>query len=148
MIIMAKGYPDFFGFSVFMQYGSFQRKAEDLNLVEDGDTETVLTISGKGKIYFGQLTLSGIDSPDLVTPIITIDGSVFSLGTLFYLHSLGDMKGSAFPVSVFVYDAVYNVYALSMEGGITFVDSFSIAIENNDDLDCTVDAAIGWSEVI
>lgn len=144
---MAKGYPDFFGVSVFRQYGSFQRKGEDLALVPAGDIETVLTITGKGEIYFGQITLGGIDSPELVIPKITIDGSEFSLGTLFYLHSMGDMKANAYPVSCFVYDTEYNQYALALTGGITFVDSYVISIQNNDGLDCSVDAAIGWSQV-
>lgn len=144
---MAKGYPDFFGFSIFMQYGSFRRKDEDLALVPAGDDETVLTISSKGQIYFGRIGLSGIDTPSLVTPTITIDGAAFSLGTLFNMHARGDLHGNAYPCELFVYDVVYNVYEMDVKFGLTFVDSFVVSIQNNDDLDCTVDIAVGWSEV-
>lgn len=54
---MARGYPDFFGFSIFPYYGTLYREVIALTDLIDADEVSLTTISGKGILAAGNITM-------------------------------------------------------------------------------------------
>ena len=76
---MARGYPDFFGFSIFPQFGTLTEEDSGLFAIVTGNTQTLFTITQKGKSYGGILRYNGQGDVHLKTQaIVIVDGVTIS----------------------------------------------------------------------
>lgn len=125
---MAKGYPDFFGQSIYLRYGSINLKevAEIVNPPSYDDN--LVNIAAKGKIAGGYLLFSTADDLQEWVLKLTIDGvTVFedSIITLFEDYVLED------PVTVInfqKYDTLNGKYVIGFNDNISFESSFLLEL--------------------
>jgi len=72
---MARGYPDYFGYSVFPYYGDLLVQEQLAGGVLAANTETIFELAHKGVIMGGELYIVGAVDPVNAEINITIDGS-------------------------------------------------------------------------
>jgi len=126
---MAKGYPDFFGFSMFPYYGSLLDSLVMGNLLPS-TTADVTSLTGKNHIFGGCLRVFNLSDPTDLTVQILVDGAIvqnLTYGNLFRYNE------SSKPISLVVYTELsYEKELLSMRfmGGITVEDGFIIRLTN------------------
>jgi len=148
---MARGYPDFFGMSVFPQYGPFQVEAEVAVNCPNAATTPVIAIAGKGVTYGGYLHLSIAQLVKNQMAIdCTLDGNAFTQdipgpGFLYY----NDRQFKRF-LRLFEYswDGATGIVAYEIAEGFTFNASLAIAVTNNNGIALTAQANIWWARVI
>lgn len=74
---MAKGFPDWFGHSIFPVYGAFNEESGSYTQLASAASELVFTVTGKGVIRGGLFFTSqvGVDGDLEISPSILIDQS-------------------------------------------------------------------------
>jgi len=76
---MARGYPDFFGFSIFPSFGIPTEEDSGGVAVVSGTSPILVNIAGKGRSYGGEIWYSGNQNAIRLTQVIvTLDGVVFN----------------------------------------------------------------------
>lgn len=70
---MARGFPDYFGQSIFLKYGSLQEE-DDNGTIDDGAKTAILSVDGKGKTYGGMLYWFGDASVYQDAIFVDVDG--------------------------------------------------------------------------
>ena len=127
---MAKGYPDFFGFSMFPFYGSL---LDDMSIgvLSAGETDDVTSISGKNHIFGGYARLFNVADPtDLNIKIITDSVTIQDFS---YQALLGAQESNkpyaAGVVTLASYEAALIV--IRFLGGFTVEDEYIIRMKNN-----------------
>ena len=125
---MARGYPDYFGYSVFPYYGDLLNQDQLIDDILIGDTETVFELNHKGVIMGGELVLQSTDSPPVEWIIITIDGSEIlnKLTSDFYRLNLTEQGNSIISLSTYNIDEFYRCYLFARQ--TTFSTHFLIQV--------------------
>jgi len=126
---MPRGYPDYFGQSVFPKYGTASLEAAMVNAVADDETE-LIKIEGKGRTY-GGVVIS--PDPDLKTTSrvrIYIDDELFFNWSIHSLYLHGFTSMTPLPESILCYDPTSPNYAIGIEKDLTFEQSFALKFDN------------------
>jgi len=137
---MARGYPDFFGISIFPHFGG--AKENDGSLVVDANVHnTLFAITGKGHIYSIEVT-----SRLPVTVIndnieLWVDGHEFSSIKPSSAILFGPQYGALGMWDITRYEPSANAIAVSLHGIITFAASFSVLYDEQSGNTPTV----GWT---
>ncbi len=144
---MAKGYPDFFGFSTFPQFGIFTQSTDKDISIPHGDDISLLTINGKGRLYGGWIEAESLKSVETVIIQILVDGAV--IWTPFVSKNLLSnwLPQTPQPLVITRWDrkAEIVVYAIAME--ISFANSIELLVQNLAGVAISVEAAIFWAKV-
>lgn len=148
---MARGYPDFFGMSVFPQYGPFQvESATGINCPNAATTQ-VIALAGKGVTYGGYLHLNlAQQSKNQMAVDITLDGNTFTQdipgpGAIYY----NDRQFLRF-LRLFEYswDGTTGIVAYEIAEAFTFNATLVIELTNNNGVAVTAQANIWWAKVV
>ena len=126
---MARGYPDYFGYSMFPSYGNLL-ELEDGFGIAAGETITIMELNHKGMICGGYIRLEG-DIPlnnYLIIPHIDGVAHVDFLAITHYNYGLHLPDGHMFYVSYL--NNVDNEVVFSMSPGFPFGVSLAITIQN------------------
>jgi len=130
---MARGYPDFFGFSIFPFYGAIRYTGETLKVLPGGVETEIFTIIGKGRIWGGEWqVIHGTNLPAISLNIYIDEDLAASISCSDSID-----KGYAFPVGTLIYGTYYDqikgrrAYGLIVPNQ-TFGQSWSIKINNGD----------------
>ena len=122
---MPRGYPDYFGQSIFMKYGSAQRAAYD-GYVTANTENNIITISGKGRLYGGYLYTDQGTNQKNDRVRVYVDGvMIFSL-MWEGLYTQNTTTGTPSPVSLTRYDIGSQGFAMVFGGNITFDSELKI----------------------
>jgi len=122
---MARGYPDFFGQSVFLQYGPAKLALADTVAIAN-DSKTVLTVTGKGVMYLGFLDVEGLGlvNDDLLQ--FYFDGNLFVNNTLANFADQWWRGEAPANVRCEVARPLSFYYALKLCGPLTYGTSIQI----------------------
>jgi hypothetical protein len=125
---MARGYPDFFGYSVFPFHGS----PMDVNIAYDGEvspcTLTPFNIAAKGRVESCFLAMYGNVAAVSFGLSLIIDDTVFtSISAIGHL-ARGCIPGSDQRVIVLRYDPDSFNYTFGIKPGLTFGYRFKVQV--------------------
>jgi len=124
---MAKGYPDFFGQSIFPIYGSLNVD-EDVSDLTGTESAILHQITGKGSIVGGSVTITAVDKG--FAPNASINLSVTGAGYfIIYCSSLlrpEFLHGYSTIFKTLSYDIVTGIFSFEVTKEINFVDGFSL----------------------
>jgi len=124
---MAKGYPDFFGQSVFPHYGALQQIAGDDILIGVA-TSTLINLEMKGSIQSGNVNwtqmVAGYENAYVFQ--IWVDGTLVEQVTMDHLQYGYTISAKAMIFRTLVYDEVHPMYECEIAAPITFINSFQL----------------------
>jgi len=148
---MARGYPDFFGQSVFPQYGPFQVQAVAGLNCPDSATTQIIEILGKGSTYGGYLHL--VIAQQLKNQMnvdVDLDGNTFTQdipgpGVSYYNDRVFNRFLRLFEYS---WDGLTSIVAYEIAAGFTFSVNLTISVTNNNGIALTAQSNIWWAQVI
>ena len=128
---MARGYPDYFGYSTFFKYGQLQTPAPLVAAVLAGDTNDIWHLDYKGRTYSGWLRLTFLADPaNLVTTFCSIDGNEgYRLNTMLTWAYHLSAPGLG-PLELIYYDDVGTTIVYRIANNWSFDSNFTISVEN------------------
>lgn len=144
---MAKGYPDFFGQSIFLKYGPFKTEWAEVT-VDNVSTADIVSIETKGTIQGGYLFTNDADAGKEDSVILEIDGIEIVKTAFQYLFLYGYDLNIYAPIILVEYDRDSPVFTVLLKDKIPFDTSVVLAYKNVGFNDVTVEAAIYYQEVI
>jgi len=144
---MAKGYPDFFGYSVFPQFGIYQVEEKGATVIPAGDSVTVFDVEGKGTIYGGYMFFGKTDITGLITLSLTIDGFTVILPSIKTMLEAGWIGGLDLPFIVTEVNDAIPSYTVIVQANITFAEQFKITASANVTADASVNGKLFWAKL-
>lgn len=145
---MAKGYPDFFGYSVFPQYGPYQFETPAFAALAAGISGNLFSISGKGVLTGGFIAFSSIDEPANVHIQMKPDG----VDSYDYLLEYYKDYGFNFPATGMFfasdYEAADGYVTLHPTPGLTFSSSLVVYVSNNAAGAINIASNIWWQRLV
>jgi hypothetical protein len=126
---MPRGYPDFFGMSIFSKYGVLVRAPFGL-ADADAVAHTVLTVTGKGIISSGYLTVSGPTNPTGLTVLLNVDSGQLTSGLFNNNFGFKGWLMNSLSLAVVQYNTIDGVYSMAIRPGITYDTGFSLIVQN------------------
>ena len=129
---MAKGYPDFYGFSIWPKYGAVMTDNVIGGVAVDGADTLVHLLVGKGRITGGVFRLRWCADWRFVWPIITVDGNILTpeIGVPGFITWYG-ADCSGYPVNLKSYTGPLGSCSWDYVKDYVFNDSFQVIIHNN-----------------
>lgn len=144
---MSRGYPDFFGQSVFTKYGQFYHDYDDNMGIVDGENYEFIEILGKGMIYSQMLYFTNVSNPALAYLGFEIDG----LTAMEYYFNDFIVKGltglSDFQINAMRYDTSGQVFSFALKGGFTFDFQFRSYVKNETGFNIKGRSVLNYSSV-
>ena len=121
---MAKGYPDYFGYSTFMQYGPLLSDEQTMVLVPNTTWTTITQINAKGMTKGGYFDPQGEYAGVWPSVRITIDNAVPFEINVHQMWGSQAFSGDILPVFLtqWTYDGLYMDCGIA--SGITFQNTF------------------------
>ena len=126
---MPRGYPDYFGQSIFPKYGVFT-KENGTTTIAALSTDTVIKVTDKGRTYGARLHIDeSFDVSNCVFRLV-IDGTIVydTTPAVSLKHNITE-EGQA-PFYLRRYDSIDNSYTLCLSKDITFEQSLEITFQN------------------
>jgi len=127
---MARGYPDFFGYSIFPQYGSHNQAVFNDTIPAAG-VHNLITVNGKGVLQSGYVEIW--NGTDLIynTLYIEVDGQPYTDLSLYILLEGNFTKLLEYPFTLLKYDIEHNDFYVAINGVISFTQSLVIDYNMN-----------------
>ena len=145
---MAKGYPDFFGYSVFPYYGDLLNQDVLVPGVVALDTATLFEISHKGILFGGYLYLFSTDAPPTDLLVITVDGSVVFSDSCLHLYWFGYTDSGSTFVCLRSLNYVDLHRTLEFNRQISFSTEFKVELTAGADSDITTIGRIAYTAIV
>jgi len=147
---MARGYPDFFGQSIFLKYGQMQHVNITAVNCPAGETTDIVSITGKGKTYSGWAYASvGVACLDSVKILAVIDGSIYEVCNHFecdYVYNATRITNALIQQTYYSAGDGYVAYAFAKDW--TFEQSLKIQIENDCGVAAIFNGDFHWAQVV
>lgn len=146
---MAKGYPDFFGFSIFPQFGAYQFTDSGAIIVAANTFGTVFDVNSKGKIYSGFINVQTLGLADTATIFLemTIDGQIMYSQTLDVMLQIGFTGALDVPFTLTNYNRKTNYYTFSFQSDLSFSQSVLVRIFTDATAQIFVHGYLIWAKV-
>ena len=128
---MAKGYPDFFGFSTFPQFGKMLYTNINANCPGGGITTDVLSIAGKGRTYTGYFSVSlGVTNGVSFNVRVVIDGQTYRMNNIRtdFTANIASVPDALLRLVYYVETGGSCFYTIAKDW--TFAQSFIIQVTN------------------
>ena len=128
---MAKGYPDFFGFSSFPWYGSTQLSyVSELNIANLA-TQELSNISGKGVLLNGNIRIRSAElKPDLIDLSLYIDNVMIFSKDLYWIFYRNFTSNLDAPIYVTFYSDYAKEYWFSVSTNMNYQDGVKLEVTN------------------
>lgn len=143
---MGKGYPDYFGYSVFPQFGTFKNEAIAV-AIAGGATETIIDITNKGKIYSGYIDIS-ITRLQEAFLNLTVDGTTLAYLTPFAMKTRDFRGGLDLPFILSYYDVIAGMCTVVFQTDITFISQYKLEIQNTTAFVANITGNVLWANVV
>ena len=124
---MAKGYPDFFGFSFFPFNGPLIQVTND-GTITANQTVDVLSVAGKGISFFGLIQCETSLLSSEVRLTMTIDGETSFVYPIQVAGAGINTYGNRLPVQIVHQDREGPSITYEILHGMTFASSFVVSI--------------------
>ncbi len=121
---MTSGLPDYY-LGMRPRYGAAQNNS-DGKVVTARDTTILVTVSGKGLIYGGNVLLDPAGSQAIDVIRLLIDGQYLSAGSIYSLYLFKFNKPWSSSLYLIHYDNETFKYAVGISPSITFESSFQV----------------------
>lgn len=146
---MAKGYPDWFGISIFPQFGPFRWDYGGVTVIADDETDSIIRVDFKGKTYGGRwLIIDLLDDPDAMTVYTYVDDVEIASDSPWSMYANGFGLGYATPQKMLMLNRRRNRYMGAVRQDITFKESFEIKVANASGGDLTCTANLYCAEIV
>jgi len=125
---MARGYPDFFGYSVFPYYGPAARDLGGVN-VPGGGREVIVSLTGKRHVYAVQVTVLDVDWSRNDSIYLYVDGVLIRSTSWWSL--LDYERNSQMPTELWLscYDEEHHYHIMGFSGGFSLGVSIELQYE-------------------
>lgn len=144
---MAQGYPDFFGFSVFPQYGPYRFEDPLIVGLLAGNSGNLFEVSGKGVLVGGFIYVSGTADHGNLHIQLTADGE----GSYDYVFTYFQVYGFNYPQVGNFYASWFSEsdkdYLIHPSPGLTFGQSLVIGMSNASAANITIASNLWWQQV-
>ena len=128
---MAKGYPDFFGFSMFPYHGtSFIDSA--LHVVSPGDIDTLVSLDFKGIVTGGHLHIQVVASDQLYQVNLTVDGSLICEVEGLNEQWVDNALLTGAPMRTILRSYQLKTANIELAGAVSFQSEYKLSLWNND----------------
>jgi len=144
---MAKGYPDFFGYSIFPQYGAPKIYEGSIAAQPANTWDDLVVINAKGRIlsgYFGAYTVGDEANARFK---LTVDADEWEMYSFEGMFRTSLVKGVNFPIQCTHYNDVAGLYRFSIQPELSFVTLFKIEAQSPPANTMDSGAVIFWSQV-
>ena len=135
---MTRGYPDYYGQSIFPRLGVLQAAYVAPITCDWGGVTEILNLNGRMLFQSFELVFEEVRTPALISIYFYVDG--VSMGgdnlALFYTYNRTEPHRSIAYVTV--YSPAIERHVLQMTPNTTVYDNLTINIHNNDVIDCDV----------
>jgi len=129
---MARGYPDFYGISIFPKYGSPTIDPAVLINCPNAATTQVFYVAGKGRIYGGSLRLVlAVGFPVACQLALLVDGVLHNTWSLSQLLEYNFTQFPDFLVHLTEYNREDDIYVLTFRDNVSFQISVEVQVINN-----------------
>ena len=144
---MARGYPDFFGFSVFPWYGALSSVLDNTTVIAPGNSATVVDLALKGRSQGGILWLWSTASIDTDRVSIIIDGTEFAVWGFSVWESYHH-NANYLPILMRYYNL--DIFFVSFEFGPDWVfgTQYKVVITNNGTGNLGVDMRFYYNVIV
>ena len=144
---MARGYPDFFGFSVFPQYGPFTEEHGAPVDILAGNTRDFFELTAKGVIYDGYHRIYSCADPSNILINVTVDGDLIPSVSPDVLLRYNLTSEGDYLISLKEYNPELGEYIVALRRGTTFSGTFKTTIINDSAGDITVISILQWANL-
>jgi len=147
---MAKGYPDFFGFSIFPQFGAYQYTDSGAIVVAADTYGTIFDIDSKGKVYTGYLHIQtlGLANTASIFVEMTVDGQMIISRPLDVLLQIGFTGALDVPFILTDYNKDTNYFTIVFMSDFSFSQSVLVRIYTDATAQIFVHGYLIWAKVI
>ena len=135
---MARGYPDFFGRSIYPKYGVLQRHEAAFMGILPGATQTILNVTAQGTTGPSYLYATGIGDLSLLVPICYIDGARLTYRSIAVMVSENNSKGEDYVFFLRRWEPASHKVYVYLTPYINFTGSYRVDLWNQSaaNVDC------------
>ena len=146
---MGKGYPDFFGFSIFPQFGAYQFTDSGAIIVAAGTYGTLFDIDSKGKIYTGYVSIQTLGLADTATIYLemTVDGQRIDSQSIDEMLQINFRGSLDVPFVLTDYNRKTNYYTIVLQSDLSFSQSVKLRIYTDPTAQIFVHGYLVWAKV-
>ena len=126
---MAKGYPDYFGFSFFPTYGSITRLNTGSVVFQPGESKYIIDLTFHGLIMGGYLRFYNVANPNYVRLTIYRDNSPAIVKMLHEFYSYGFTNYCDEILYLRVYRVSEGQYVLCYDRNYPIEEKFRLRIQ-------------------
>jgi len=146
---MAKGYPDFFGFSTFPWYGTTARDYADLGPLATGAEHVINSLVGRGCVLGGTAFIfTGAPMGDDLSCRLYIDGALVFDEPMSYLYHYNMQRNLDSLVYLLYYAQGLQVAFVSISTNLTYMTSFDFRIYNNTGAGMNVESSLYHTTIL
>lgn len=141
---MARGYPDYFGQSIFPAKGAYTKNAGS-NAVNTDAEFTLRTVLGQGVLFGGYFNSTDADMHKDDQVNLYVDGNRVTIGILSFLFDNKIWRPNESPIYITCYDEITPQYAIGISSGIVFTTSLHLKFTRKTAVDRTVNCGLFYS---
>ena len=146
---MAKGYPDFFGFSTFPWYGSTARDYADLGPLADATEHVINAVLGRGVCLGGTAEIfAGEGMVNNLWCRLYIDGALIFNENVSTLHYRNFSKNLDSLIYLLYFAQGREVAYVSISTNLTYMSSFDFRIYNNTGGAILVESSLYYTRIL
>ena len=128
---MAKGYPDFFGTSIWPKYGTPIVTMVHGVVIASGASPDLITITANGVLFDLRVEIVGLSDLQWTRVSLSIDGAVMANSWAPLDPDYAVFAGEALIIAPIYYDKAAFIFKVSLKREIPFHDSFNVLIRND-----------------
>lgn len=144
---MAKGYPDFFGMTLYPQVRIFTQITLTDKVIATGAIDFAYKATGIGISYDGFVIIDCAGDPDGLTIQVVLDGVGIASLTLTDLLNNTMTHDDDYPFVLKQYNKGTGQYGISLKGGLNFSSYYWVQCWNTSGNDATLNGRFYWYEV-
>jgi len=148
---MARGYPDFFGFSIVPKYGTPVYEQKLAAIVATLNWENIFTCTGKGRTYGGYIYTAAVNNSFTNSYLrTTIDGVQFNwpYPKVELDRAIYRVVTKPFSLTAYFRTALTWEINWTAEKDFTFGQSFIVDFYNGSAGNVTIDGIFMWGQVV
>ena len=145
---MARGYPDFFGYSVFPYSGINTFQPVLVGHIDAPGAEDIFSINVKGIVRGGFFSLQDAESPQIITIDATVDGVAIGGWRLDLMRGFNIQEPDLSLTYFSVYNPDLSFYALGITPEVSFGQDYSVRVQNLGAVEVIVQGALFYTWII
>jgi len=143
---MPRGYPDYFGQSIFPKYGELIR-INTTKIMAGSEVWTVFDIDSKGVLYFLHIESKNVAGYDNLDIELTIDGSVFYNESVTDMYLYQNLFMCSHPLAMVYNNEASHYLAIGLTKEVPFGTQIKLIIENGGADTPLVEVRGGYTEI-